>query len=111
MSDFEATGKQIERIAALVRDNWERDARFRALVDSAVASAMADHGPIDPTRAREAAHRIARAAVASALTRAFDDDAELKFTREMLEKMREMTFQTLSMTSPAPVILKAAEPS
>lgn len=84
--------------------NYQRDMRFRALVDTAVHQAVTKHGRIDPDRPEQAAHDIARDAVAFALTSAFEDDAELNFTRQLLEKMRE-NMLTLASLTPQPMTI------
>lgn len=86
MTEAQTATQQGEMIAAKSIENYQRDRRFRALVDRAVKEAMEKYGRIDPRDADEAAFRIAREAVVFALKTAFEDDAELKYTREMLAK-------------------------
>lgn len=97
-----------DRIMALAIKNYRRDARFAALTDSAVHRATEKFGRIDPRDAEKAAAAIAREAVVFALTSAFEDDAELKYTREMLEKVMATMVCGIELTPSAMTIPAAA---
>lgn len=103
----ETATQQGDRIMSLAIKNYRRDARFAALTDSAAQRAMDKFGRIDPRDAREAAFSIAREAVAFALTAAFDEDAELKHAREMLEKMQAMMLRGMELSA-APIFINGA---
>jgi hypothetical protein len=76
-----------------------RDLRFRRIVDSVVARTLQEHGAIDPARAAEEAHDIARKVAALLLHQIYDGDAELLALRAEIEHWRGL----FARTSPLPI--------
>jgi hypothetical protein len=81
-----------------------RDLRFRRIVDSIVARTLQEHGAIDPARAAEEAHDIARKVAALLLHQIYDGDAELLALRAELEHWRRFAEKAV-LASPLPILI------
>lgn len=96
----------IERAAF---ENYQRDVRFRTIADTCVARAMRDYGSVDPQRADQAAHDIARTATALLLQYVYTDDAELHGLRAERDRYKELALETLA-TRPGAALVVPDEP-
>lgn len=97
--DMEAEVERVKKAAHQFRN----DARFRALVDSTVHEAFTEHGRIDPERAERDAHEIATWAAALLLARIYEQDAELRATREERDNYRALAENAFAST-PSPMV-------
>lgn len=85
-------------------DAYNKEARFRMMVQSVVAFAMNERGPVDPDRADADAHDIATLAAVTLLQRIYDEDAELSALRQHNAVLTKMV-EELSIFSPPKVLL------
>ena len=101
----ETATQQGERLRAL----YERDHRLRMLAQSAVSQVMQHHRDLDnrPIETRDV-HNIALKAVVIALTRTYDEDAEIKTLRMERDHYRKIAEEALHLRQPQPLILPEA---
>ena len=87
-------------------DLYQRDARFRAQVLSAVARAMDEgRGRVGNDEIRwQDVHDIALNAAVTALRNAFDGDAELTAARIERDRYKELALKGLELTPPRMII-------
>ncbi len=87
---------------------WERDNRFRMIVQSSVVAAMSKHGPVDPDRADREAHAIALEAGILIATQILEGDAELKVARMERDHYKALAERALRLSPSPMMILKTA---
>ena len=91
-----------------MRDQWERDARFRMRVNAAVARAMQEFQQgrrSDEIRERDL-HHVAALAAATVLKSAFDEDSEIAMLRVEVEHYKRLAERATAL-QPAPQFLPA----
>lgn len=86
-------------------DEYQRDARFRTIVLSAIREARHERGPIDPEDAERDSLELAELACVIALKRAFDGDAELAAARQERDHYRAAALRGLEFSLPRPLML------
>ena len=85
---------------------WERDNRFRMIVQSSVVAAMDKHGRVDPERADREAHDIALEAGILIATQILEGDAELKAARMERDHYKALAERAIRLSPSPPMILK-----
>lgn len=88
---------------------YNKDIRFRNIVQSLVAHEINKYGEIEPDRAALAAHRIATAVAASLLQAIYEDDAELTAQKALADRYRGIVEDAL-LVRPAPMFLTGKKP-
>jgi hypothetical protein len=106
MSDLRTATEQMEADWKRARESYDKDSRFRMLAMSCVSRVMSDHGPVDPERADREAHDIALAATALLLQRIYEDDAELRATREERDRYKQLAEKAFLVSPITPIFLK-----
>ena len=101
---FDSAKRHAEHIDKTAMEIWQRDRRLHAIVLSSVASAMQEHGPVDPERADRDAHDIALKAALLAVTRIVEEDAELKHARMERDAFRKLAEETISLSPMRPIV-------
>ena len=97
--------EMIQRRGATAAEAYDRDYRFRNIVQSIVAHEMNAYGPIDPDRAALAAHRIATAVAATLLQTIYEGDAELREQKAMADRYRKIAEGALMTSNSPPAFL------
>lgn len=90
--------------------DYQSCARTHALVETAVAAAMQDFGPIHPDHAREAAYRIATAAAINVLRLVYDRDGEIKELRAINQHLMDTTLRMSNTLLVPPRLIKEEKP-
>jgi hypothetical protein len=109
--EYETATEQLQRLQRSAWEIWQRDNRVRMMIQSAVAIAQNDFGPIDPDEANRAANDIATRACMLIAAQILDGDAELKALREQNAKLQELAMNGLSLTAMPMLLLKDHPPS
>ncbi len=90
---------------------FEREARVRMIVKSAVAEARHGFGPIDPERAERDATELAMRAAAVTAHRIYNEDAELRALRYERDHYKAIAEQTVRAFPVVYVLAGAARTS
>jgi hypothetical protein len=97
--EYETATEQLMRLQRSAWEIWQRDNRYRAMVQSAVHIAREEFGSFDPDEAERAANDIATRACLLIAAQILEGDAELKHLREMNAKLQETVLKGLSLTA------------
>lgn len=93
-----------ERDYRRARERYERDQRFRALVQAVVHDVLGRH----PDMQTREGHNLAEDVAATVTERVFHEDAELLAQREMADRYRKFAEDAISLKPPPMFLAKPA---
>jgi hypothetical protein len=91
-------------------DSYNRDARFRALVNSAISRARAEHCAIDPECVEAEVFRIAQMTAMFLLQSVYEDDAELGRLRFERDTFKAAALRFAQTTPPTLIFQPIVQP-